>query len=189
MANTDNPGYIGGTQLAGKNPYIKSFVVGTADSTAIGLGAFVKPGGSAATYSADGQIYPTVAKAGSADAILGRVTSVEPITDDSKIYREASTERLVKVNTDPDQLFEIQVDDSVAAADIGLNANIVDGTSVNTLGRQEEEIDISTKATTSTLQLKILDVVKAVDNEIGSYTKVMAKINNHARANNQTAGV
>lgn len=189
MANVDNNNYIGGTKLAGKNPYIESFVVGTADSTAIGLGAFVKLGGSAATYTEDGQVYPTVAKAGSADALLGRVVGVEPKTDDSKIYREASTERLVYVNTDPDQTFEIQVDGAFAAADVGLNANIVDGTSVGALGRQQEEVDISTKATTSTLQLKIEDVVRATDNEVGSYAKVIAKINNHARANNQTAGV
>lgn len=189
MANVDNNNYIGGTQYAGKDSYIESFLVGTGDSTAIGLGAFVTPVGTTATYSVNGQTYPTVAKAGTADAILGRVVGVDPITDSSKIYREASTERLVFVNTDPDQIFEIQADDTVVAGDIGLNANIVDSSAVGALGRQQEEIDISTKATTATLQLKMLGIAQKSDNEVGAYAKIVAKINNHARSNNQAAGV
>lgn len=189
MANIDNINYIGGGQSNGKTPYIEAFVVGTADTTALGLGAFVKPAGSAAVYSGNQQVYPTIAKATSADAILGRVVGVEPITDESLVYRAASTERLVYVDTDPEQSFEIQVDGDFAATDVGLNTNIVDGTTVGGLGRQQEEVDISTKATTSTLQLKIVGLTQKSDNQIGSYAKVIAKINNHARQNNQTAGV
>lgn len=189
MPNVDNNNYIGGGLLNGKNPFIETFVIGTADSTALGLGAFVKPGGSAATYSGNGQVYPTVAKATTADAILGRLVGVEPITDESTIYRAASTERLLYIDTDPDQSFAIQVDGAFAVADVGLNANIVTGSAVGALGRQQEEIAVSTLATTSTLQLKVTGVVQEATNEVGSYAKVIAKINNHARQNNQTAGV
>lgn len=188
MANVNNATYIGGVQLAGRNPYIESFVTTTADTTAIGIGAFVKPGGSSAVYSGDGQIYATVTKAGSADAILGRVTGVDLVTDESTIYREASTIRKVFVNTDPDQIFEIQADGAVVAGDVGLNVNIVDGTSI-VLGRQQEQADISTVATTSTLQLKIIGIAQKPDNEISSYAKLICKINSDARANNQVAGV
>ena len=110
------------------------------------------------------------------------------------IYRRASTDRYVYVVDDPNVLFEIKCDDvgsTLAAADIGLNASIVVGSGNTTTGASGVELDTSTKATTATLELKIMELARRVDNELGSANqKVIVKINNHQFGSHTgTAGV
>jgi hypothetical protein len=188
MPNTNIPG-VDIVQYEGRKPQLRTYVVPTSDSTAIGLGAFVKYTGSTTTYSGDLQFYPIVAKAGSADTICGIVVGVLPVTGDSLTYRAASTERLVTVDVDPDVRFAIPMSGALVAADIGNNANIVDATTVNGLGIQQEALLTSSINTTSTLQVRIEAVEQRNDNAaVDSYTRVVCKINRHFFADN-TAGV
>lgn len=83
----------------------------------------------------------------------------------------------------PDIVYEIQDDsngsNNLSASSIGSNANIIyaaPGTGVNVSGTM---LDVTTVATTSTLNLKILGLVRRADNAFGQYAKWNVLINNH----------
>lgn len=67
----------------------------------------------------------TRATAGATNKVSGVCIGVQPVTQDSLVYRAASTERLIMVLTDPHAVYRVQADDAVAAADIGSNTNIL----------------------------------------------------------------
>ena len=68
---------------------------------------------------------------------------------------------------------------ATAVADIGLNADLSTVAGSTTTGTSAAALDMATKATTATLQWKILGSVQRVDNEpTGNATKVLVKINN-----------
>lgn len=163
------------------------YFVPAADSTALFIGDPVIIAGSA---DADGVGTVTRATAAGGAFLLGAVVSVEPDTRDSPTYRVASTARYVYVADNPDLVFEIQEDavgGALAAVDVGLNADLVAGTGSAITGLSAFQLDTSTKATTPTLQLRILGFVQRVDNEIGANAKVLASINLHAL--NNTTGI
>ena len=91
---------------------------------------------------------------------------------------------------DPNQLFVIQADDSVAQADIGQNAPVATGsTGSNVTGVSNMELDASAIAATSTLALKILGAYNSPDNALGSANvDVIVKINTHSLGSVGTAG-
>lgn len=106
-------------------------------------------------------------------------------SDLSKQYNPASTERVALVADDPDLVFEVQEDGvgaTLAATDMGLNADLVyTHSGSTTTGRSGAELDISTKATTNTLQLKILRLVNRSDVELGVNGKLEVAINLHTQ--------
>lgn len=156
------------------------YFIPSSDSTAVFVGDMVKLAGSAST---DG--YPTVAQAAAGDAIIGCVTGfvVDPTNLNTPQYRAASTNRYVRVADARDLIFECQADDvgsTIAAADVGLNAELTVAAGSTTTGASGMELDSSTKATTATLALKIVGVVNRPDNELGSANqKVLVTINKH----------
>lgn len=94
------------------------------------------------------------------------------------------------VADDPAQEFLIQEDSvggAMALADVGLNANLAPGTGAEMTGVSAYLLDSSSKATTSTLQLRILRFLEAAGNEVGNYAKWVVRINNHFHA--QTTGI
>jgi hypothetical protein len=163
------------------------YFVPASDSTALFIGDPVIIAGSA---DADGVATVTRATAAGGAFTLGPVVSVEPETRDSLTYRAASTARYVWVADDPDLVFEIQEDavgGALAAADVGLNADLVAGTGSTITGLSAFQLDTSTKATTATLQLRIIGFVQRIDNEIGANAKVLVTINLHTLRN--TTGI
>lgn len=87
---------------------------------------------------------------------------------------------------DPDVLFEIQeVGTAMAAADCGLNANFSFGSAGTLSG---VGILNSSKATTSTLNVKLMGLSQRADNAFGLYAKWLVLLNNH-ELNAGTAGV
>jgi hypothetical protein len=180
MANTDVAKglvpvkYLNGTPYNGK---CGKYYIPATDSTAVYIGDPVKLAG-----SADARGIPTVAKASSTEVFVGVVVGVEPETADSTRYRAASTGRYVFVADDPDLLFEIQEDSdggALAATDVGLNANFIDGGGSTTTAFSGLEIDSSTAATTATLDFQIVRLADREDNVIGNYAKWLVKLNNH----------
>lgn len=171
--------YTGGGRL---------YSVPAGDSTAILIGDFVKLAGTAQTI---GDVtYADVARAATGDVIVGVCTGVVPVTRDSTIYREASTQRVIQVCDDPHMLFEIQESAGGTAFtinDIGLNANFVVAAGSTTTGFSGTTIDNSTEATTNTLDLKIVGLANKPNNEVGASAKWIVKINRHQYAN-QVAG-
>ena len=89
---------------------------------------------------------------------------------------------------DPNQLFIIQADADIVAADIGKNADVVGtgGSTVN--GISSMELASATVANTAALNLKIVGLYSAPDNAYGNYAKVVVKINEHMYGSAGVAG-
>lgn len=156
------------------------YAVPASDGTALFHGDLVKIAGTADANGVRG-----VTKASVGDAVIGAVVgfSVDPTNLNTPQYRTASTLRYVMVCDDPNVIYECQQSGTVAAADVGLNANHADAGGSTTTGLSGETLDGSTKATTATLTLKILDFVQRDDNEVGNASaKLLVKINNHQLA-------
>jgi len=180
MANLDTPfgfkpvKHLLGTPWNGKT---NVYYVPSTDGTAIFKGDAVKGAGSA---DATGK-FPSVAQAAAGDLIRGVVvgfgdnpyTMLHPDTP-NRDYRPASTAMYVFVVDDPFVIFEIQEDstgNNLAAAQVGLSANVVVGTGSTATGKSAMELDSSDTATDTTGQCKILRVVDREDNALGTNCK------------------
>lgn len=157
----------------------REYYVPASDATALFVGDPVILAGSADASL----VYPSVtrATAGATNRITGVVVGFRPTDGIIALgYRAASTEAWALVIDDPDQLYEIQ-DDSVggnlAAADIGLNADLVAGTGSAVSKKSGFMLDTSTKATGATLQCRIVGLVDRADNEVGANAKVLVRLN------------
>lgn len=193
MANSDNPTGLTPRYFEDGSPYagqVEWYYVPSTDGTAIYLGDTVKLAG-----GADSEGVPSVTKASSGDAVVGVMVAVSAIEGadssgrDSEVYRPASQERYVQVAVDPDILYEVQEDSdtsTLAAADVGLNAEIIDGGGDSNTGLSGIELDSSSAATTAGHDLQIRRLVRRPDNEIGDNAKWLVKLNNHQYANGST---
>lgn len=90
---------------------------------------------------------------------------------------------------DPDVLFHIQADGSVAQTALGANFAIVQGSGSTSTGVSGVSLDASTVATTNTLPLRLVDFFNGPNSSIGdSFTDCIVKWNaGHQYAN--TTGV
>lgn len=179
MANIDAPRGLRPVKHLDGSPYngaVNRYYVPSSDGTAIYIGDAVKSAG-----SADANGVASVAQAAAGDAIRGVVTGVEAVTDESLIYRAASTERYVYVADAPDLVFEIQEDSdggALAVTNVGNNADIVVGSGSTTTGLSGMELDSST-AGTGSAQLRILGYVQRENNEVGANAALLVVINEH----------
>ena len=183
MANRDIPKgltpmrYQGGACYTGA---ANRYYVAQSDSTAIYVGALVKPSGSADSRGVMG----VTGNVSTGDAVVGVVVAVDPITADSEIYRPASQERYVMVADDPNLLFEVQDDASVTlgAANVGNSADLTGFTSGSTItGLSTTEIS-ATSATASgdgSEDVLIVSLSDREDNSLGDNGKWLVRLNNH----------
>lgn len=193
MANPNTKFGLRPSRTVSGSPYSGS---ANAYSTAAGYGTALFLGDPVKLIGTGQQIgdgtYGDVQAAATGDVILGVVVGSIPLTRDSAVYREASTQRLVLVCDDPNMLFEIQETSggtAVAVNDIGLNANFIVATGSTTTGRSGVELDNSTPPnTTNTFDLKIVGLQSRADVAQGANAKWLVRINRHLYAN-QIAGV
>ena len=202
MANTSKIAGFRAVKHTNGSPYngqTNIYAVLASDSTALFVGDPVKLDGSGNT---DGVASVTKATAGA--AVLGVVQSIVPakldpvtgkmsagsISLDTPQYRAASTAAYVLVSDADDIVYEVEAvtganaSYSFAVADIGLNADLSTVAGSTTTGTSAAALDMATKATTATLQWKVLGSVQRVDNEpTGAATKVLVKINNAVLGN------
>ena len=188
MANTDTPFGLKPVRDAGSAPYndgVEMFYVPASDSTALFIGDPVIRAG-----SGDAAGVPSATRAAATGAITGVVVGFTDPDSMELGYGAASTDRYALVRTEPDTLYEIQVNGTLAAADVGLNANISIGAG-NTYNRLSGvELDAATKATTATLQLRIMGFAQRPDNEVAADAVVYVKINNSTEvAGTASAGI
>ncbi|MFA6244574.1 MAG: hypothetical protein WC655_26765, partial [Candidatus Hydrogenedentales bacterium] len=175
MANVDSPFGLKPVRYLSGAPYngaVNYYSTVTGDGTAIYIGDPVITSGTASTI--DGMIYQDVDQAATGDVITGVVVGVVPVTRESTIYREASTQRILMVADDPGLVFEIQEvsgGTALAANDIGLNANFVVAAGSTTTGLSGVELNNATEATTNTLDVQIVGFVNRVDNAVGEHAK------------------
>lgn len=160
------------------------------NAVAIFVGDLVTMTGGSSTI--DGKVMPNVVQSATGDIFQGVCVSVEPITQASTIYSEASTTRIINVADDPNLVFEAQVASGgtvMSINDIGLNINVVVGTGSTTTGMSAMELNNTTQLNTATLDLKLTGVVNAPDNDPATANaKWFVRINRHRFAN-QIIGV
>lgn len=187
MANPNTPMGLKPVRDAGSKVItggMETFYVPASDATALYVGDPVVKNGSSDAAGVAGVI-----RAVAAGPITGVVCGFVP--DGSTTmpsYRPASTAGYVLCITDPNTLFEIQDNTGIAAADVGLNANMTVGAG-NAYSKQSGfTLDAATKATTATLALKIVGLAQKPNNAFGAYNKLLVKINNSTEAN-ASAGV
>lgn len=172
--------YLGGAcYTGGANRY---YVPASDTNAAVYVGGLVKLAG-----SADSDGVPSVTgNVATGDAVIGVVTSVEPVTADSEIYRENSTARYVYVADDPNLLFEVQEDSTggaLAATAVGNAADLTGFTSGDTAtGLSAIEIDSSTATASGdgTEDVIIHRLAQKPDNAIGDNANWLVRLNNHA---------
>jgi hypothetical protein len=114
------------------------------------------------------------------DTITGAIVGFTDAASMILGYGAASTARYVLVAHGQDLLFEIQEDGvggAIAAADIGLNAEIVVAAGSTATRRSGVMLDTSTKATTVTLGLRIRGIVQRPDNALAEFAKVLVSLN------------
>lgn len=204
MPNTSRPTgfrpvkYLDGAPFSGK---VTLYYIPASDATAMAVGDLVDLAG-----SADANGVPSITRATSVNgpflgAIVGFLPSgTAPVdgklmtgTADLSLsgYRSASTERYALVADSPDLVFVAQGSGTFAVADTGLNASaLLTAASANgNAGMSNEQVDLSTKATTASLGLKILGAVRSVENDLSdtSNVKLEVMINQH-RLGNGIAG-
>jgi hypothetical protein len=158
------------------NGAVEMFYVPASDGTALYIGDPVIKAG-----SADAAGVASVTRASASGAISGIVQGFLPDGTTNMLgYRPASTAAYVLVATDAGLVYEIQEDGvggTLVAADIGLNVDFIVAAGNAYSKRSGVMLDTSTKATTSTLPLKILGLAPRPQNDFGASAKVWVKIN------------
>lgn len=130
------------------------------------------------------------ATAGDGNAITGVIVGFEPDpANRSRIHNPASTERVALVADDPNLLFLIQADGTVAAASVGLNAVLIYTHAGSTAtGYSGVELDTTSDvpAADASNQLTIQAISKDPENsDVGSANvNVLVKINQHTESDN-----
>lgn len=177
------------------NGKVTMYLCPAADGTAIFVGDPVKSGGTAGAagvtvYGIDCEGIATVAAAAAGDTLRGVVVGFLPLQSNLEtLHRAASTNRIALVCDAPDVVYEVQEDSdasSLAAADMGENADIVYAAGSTVTGRSAVEIDSSSHVAT-TAQLRILGLYKRVNNKFETNAKYLVMINEHELKT--TAGV
>ena len=95
---------------------------------------------------------------------------------------------IADVIDDPAQMFLIQVDESVAQADVGKNADIIGTGGSTTNGTSSMELDSSSIANDAALNLKIIGLYDVPGNSFGTNAVVVVKINEHLYGSAGVAG-
>lgn len=198
MANTDSRFGLKPVGTGGAGAYngrITPYYITSGDSALYVGDPVVKTGTSNTAVAGEGKEFgigtlPTVTKAtaGATNKVTGAIVGFQVDPDNlDKSYNPASTARVVLVADDPHAVFEIQAssDAAVAATDIGTNADLIythGGSTVT--GLSGAELDTSDMAADATYQLTILGLAKREDNEIGTHSKLLVRINTHTEDNN-----
>lgn len=189
MANTSAPFGLAvarsqGAYLAGE---AKHYYVPSSNASAIYIGDLVVKTGTSNSSDILGHkagSLSAVAKASNSGAVTGVVVGILPNgTSYNSGPLPASTEAVLLVIDDPKTKFNIECNGTLAAADIGLNANITASTTGSAYtGISNATLDLSSKASTATLQLKILGLADYENNELGASAVVEVMINNSTEA-------
>lgn len=200
MANINAPYGLRPLRYMDGRPYNGAVVQGfaTGASGAIYIGDPVVLAGAANTSTFQGYApgtLPTVTVAldGDGDPIYGVCVGVAPVTRDSTVYRENSTDRIIMIANGPDLVFVGQTDAASTAwagTDVGSYANCLVGTGSTVTGRSAWTLDTSDGPDNAdpSNQLLIIGLHNVANNAIGAYSQWEVLINDHQLANVADAG-
>ena len=192
MANADRPngftpiGTLSGADWAGKLRRVE-FAVG--DAVAAFTGDLIKLTG---TTNAAGTI-PIVAQAAAGDASIGVLVSLQiDASDEGSLMtpstRAALTNRVGYACFGQDVLYKIQEDsvgNAIEITEAGFNCDVTVGTGSNITG-SAMELDSSSAANTSSLNVRLHHIYDAPGNALGTNADWVVSINASQEALNQT---
>lgn len=196
MANPNKPGGLSPVQYLNGAPWngqARIYYIASGDTNAYAVGDPVD-----LASSGDSNGVPGVTLANVAGPLVGAIVGcgryealiADPSNLDSIVIPATKTHSYyVMVADDPQILFQIQEGNTttyLTAANVGDNANLYAGSNNGFVSGYT--MDNSTAATTNTLSLKLMGLVRTSDNAFGQYAKWLVRINNHRLAN-QVAGV
>jgi len=191
MANANRPSGFSPVQYLNGSPWngqARIYSIAAAYTTALYIGDPVKSSGTADANgipgvilgAATGALRGVIVGLGSAEGLIANPKNLD-IT-----YRPAAaqtTDWYAMVVDDPAVLFEIQEHangTALAATEIGLNTIPVVGTGSGFVsGWELSSATDATPATTATLQLRLMGLVRRQQNAFGAYAKHLVKINVH----------
>lgn len=161
------------------------YYVGTGVATNLFVGDPVLVSGDGDAAGTPGVVLAT---AGATNYITGAIVGIESLTPSAILtnYHPASTAGYILVADDPNLVFAVQEDSDVsniAAADISGNVDLVSGTGSTYTGQSGWMLNSNTVGTGATLQARILGLLQAPDNAIGTYGKWLIEINLHSQRN------
>lgn len=183
MANINRPfGYRPLRHVTGApfNGQVSLYTVPATEAATMAVGDLVDLAG---TTDANG--VRVVARAVAGGPAIGAIVGFSPDYTNlqNSGFKPTLTQRYVLVADSPDIIFEAQASGAYVAADSGLNANttVTAATSNFGAGLSNMQVDMSTKAATSTLLLRILGPVLRPDVDLadGTNMKLEVMINNH----------
>lgn len=110
------------------------------------------------------------------DPVYGKVFSQNYVAGNT------ATDIQAYVVDDPDALFQVQADDTLAQTALGCNASLIQTVAGSSSNNKVSGVglDASSVATTNTLPVRIVDFVNSTTSQIGdAYTDVIVRINTH----------
>lgn len=200
MATTSAPygllpiNLIGGQSFTGGS--IRDYVQTTNSATAIFKGDIVALGVSTAGQPTALTATPTTSSAGVVGVAVG-ASYVDPVLKyqvfanylPANAISAGYTNVAVRVVEDPDQLYQVQASGSVTLANIGKNAALTNFGGSTTSGNSTIQLNQSTIANTSTLAVRIVDLVNGPFSTPGdAYTDTIVKFNFGVHSYYQSAG-
>ena len=191
MANANRPSGFSPVQYLNGSPWngqARIYSIAAAYATALYIGDPVKSSGTASADGVPGVILGAVTGA-LRGVIVGLGTKEGLIANPQNLditYRPAAattSDWYCLVVDDPQVLFEIQEQSNgtaLAATDIGMNTAPIAGAGNGFVsGWQLASATGGTPATTATLQLRLMGLVRRLDNTFGAYATWLVKINVH----------
>lgn len=191
MANANRPSGFSPVQYLNGSPWngqARIYSIAAAYATALYIGDPVKSSGTADANGVPGIVLG--ATTGALRGVIVGLGSAEGLIANPKnldiTYRPAAaqaTDWYAMVVDNPDVLFEVQENangTALAATEIGLNTISVSGTGSGFVsGWMLASATDATPATTATLQLRLMGLVRRHQNAFGAYAKHLVKINVH----------
>jgi|TARA_R110000744_G_scaffold65971_1_gene134895 hypothetical protein len=90
----------------------------------------------------------------------------------------AASDAVAYVLTDPQALFQMQGDGTLAQTALGANFALIQTAGSTSIGKSKNAADVSTVATTNTLPLKLVEFVDSTTSAVGdTYTDAVYKVN------------
>lgn len=171
---------------AGQTGTVHKYIIASNEAVDLFPGDPVNLSGTSILDIIDDKTYPGVVRstAGNGNYSVGVIQSFDPITDESLLYKtDATLQRSVWVYDDPDQLFEMQADGSIALTDVGNTADIIFTNSGSTdAGLSGAELDAGDIGTGK--QLTIVGIRQQDRNDLSSANPVViVKIQEHQKRN------
>lgn len=191
MANANRPSGFSPVQYLNGSPWngqARIYSIAAAYATALYIGDPVKSSGTADANGVPGIVLG--ATTGALRGVIVGLGSAEGLIANPKnldiTYRPAAaqaTDWYAMVVDNPDVLLEVQEHangTALAATEIGLNTISVSGTGSGFVsGWMLASATDATPATTATLQLRLMGLVRRQQNAFGAYAKHLVKINVH----------